>query len=383
MFRVYHWISLFISCAIVLLFVIAALGPVRPSYDGQGPSVDAIAIFLLKNASIVALFHSWLVSLIYLANRESREGKWGVGLNVCLLLLFWYPYARVAIGHAVEDARFKASPWYKARIALQEGTASEFMALWNRIPPEERSRSFIDHAADNSRLDALQALKASGVTIAGPDSEESWGMLVRQAAYAENAKFAGSKLATVQWLLAEGAPYRFSLKPVSRRIFDASDFSYRQNVDDPETVKLFELLIAHGADPGKCDGGLCPLWYAARFQKLAHVKFLLSHGVTAETVNRVQDSEHTTPLGEAIERGDAAIAGVLLDAGATITHDEYQDDAVSACLERQLYSPDARPELIETLKRHNVRLSKAQLASYRKYTLNETELSCVRQFLQN
>lgn len=238
MFRVYHWISLIVSCAAVLLFVSAALGPVRPSYDGQGPSVDAIAIFLLKNACIFALIHSWLVSIVYLARRQDREGKWGIGLNVCLVLLFWYPYASVAIGHAVEDARFKASPFYQARIALQKGTAAEFMAFWNRIPPEERSRTFIELAADNSRLDALQALKATGVTIAGPEAEEAWGALVSGAAYAENAKFASSKLATVEWLLAEGAPYRYSLRPASRWIFDAHGFSYRQKIDDPETVKL-------------------------------------------------------------------------------------------------------------------------------------------------
>jgi hypothetical protein len=381
MFRVYHWISLIVSCAAVLLFVSAALGPVRPSYDGQGPSVDAIAIFLLKNASIVALIHSWLVSIVYLARRQDREGKWGIGLNVCLVLLFWYPYASVAIRHAVEDARFKASPFYQARIALQKGTAAEFMAFWNRIPPDERSRTFIELAADNSRLDALQALKAAGVAIVGSKEEESWGALVSGAAYAENAKFASSKLATVEWLLAEGAPYRYSLRPASRWIFDAHGFSYRQNIGDPETVKLFELLIARGADPNKCDSAICPLWYATRFQKPAHVRFLLSHGTTVESVNRVDGSLHTTPLSEAIERGDGAIAGALLDAGAVITHGDFQDDVISACIERSSYPPDARRELTGTLKRHRAQLSKAQLASYRRQTLNDTERNCAREFL--
>ena len=194
--------------------------------------------------------------------------------------------------------------------------------------------------------------------LSSPDSEEAWGGLVRDAAYAENAKFAGSKLATVEWLLAEAAPYRFSLKPVSKRIFDALDFCYKQNVDDPETVKLFEKFIARGADPQMCNGALCPLWYAARFQKLAHVKFLLGHGTAAETVNRVQDGYGTTPLGEAVVNGDSAIAGILLDAGAKITHGQYQDDVVSACSEKSSRPAEATRELIGTLKRHGVHISK-------------------------
>ena len=217
MFKAYYWIALLISLAAVVLYVTAALGPIRPSYDGQGPSVDAIAVYLLNKASIIALAHSWIVSFLFFSVREGREGKWGIALNVCLVLLFWYPDAQAAIGRAIENARFEASPWHKATVALQEGTASEFMTHWIDFRRKSGAAP-LSSAGARPAISGLMPCKRSRPAASQLPVrilEKSWGELVRGAAYAENAKFAGTKLATVEWLLAEGAPYRFSLKPVS------------------------------------------------------------------------------------------------------------------------------------------------------------------------
>jgi hypothetical protein len=75
MFKAYYWIALLISLAAVVLYVTAALGPISPSYDGQGPSVDAIAVYLLNKASIIALAHSWIVSFLFRLRPRPSIGR--------------------------------------------------------------------------------------------------------------------------------------------------------------------------------------------------------------------------------------------------------------------------------------------------------------------
>lgn len=134
-------------------------------------------------------------------------------------------------------------------------------------------------------------------------------------------------------------------------------------------------MIKHGAELNVCEPE-CPLFHASRNSSPDKVEFLLLHGAANE-INRKDSVKGTTALTEAIANGNAEIVEMLLDAGAKLTQDDERNDIVKAC-----NSPYFE-KVVAVLKRHHARISKDQLARYRKHgrQLDASEIECISGFL--
>ncbi|MGK5026242.1 ankyrin repeat domain-containing protein [Janthinobacterium sp. RB2R34] len=105
----------------------------------------------------------------------------------------------------------------------------------------------------------------------------------------------------------------FSLKQSRHSFFSVENFSNAfKDIENPVTRQVFDLLVRHGADFQASNTGYL-LWYAARFGKRDHVRFLLAQKVDP---NYVDETWHTTALDEALDKKDQAIMQELSKAGA-------------------------------------------------------------------
>jgi hypothetical protein len=77
--------------------------------------LHALAVFIPMVLALIALMHSFLLSLFAYLRDKSPAGKWGLWINLCLFLFFCYPTVKdYTVGHA----RPEPTPLQKAEKAL-------------------------------------------------------------------------------------------------------------------------------------------------------------------------------------------------------------------------------------------------------------------------
>ncbi len=385
MFKFYHRASLVLT-ALVLLAYLAATR--RLTSTGWGAQIE---LLLFMAALALAFAHSAIVSLVYLLARKDAEGRWAMLVHGVFIVVVALPFMAAAVRESIGGMRYRASPEYKMGVAIESGTLDAFQRQWQRAQKLDRvgnpsgalalEQDWASRAAEHGRLDILQALKTNGSFKLDAQSQDRLTSLVFNAAVCEDDRCRTARLPLVQWLLAEATPHGLTLKPASQVLFDGFTFSHRYDLSDPQTVQMLESFIAHGADLNDL-GRNGALWYSARFNKIEHVKFLLNHGLTRASINRVEEDDNSA-LGEALASHAPEIVELLLAAGAVPQHAKYRDDLVIACRDTGSDDEADARRGIEALKRHGARLSKAQLAAILdERGLSDTETQCLREFVK-
>jgi hypothetical protein len=386
--KTYHRISLCLSALLVvawLFFLATASGGGGQARDGFGP--DPLALLLLFSAWLVALAlaHSTLISIVLLSRQTtSRATAWrGLAMNGVLWLLMATPWILPGVASVYSDFVYERQPGTRALRAIEKGSLADFdkyfVQALREAPQYNLVGEVMDTAESHGRLDVLADLKGRGVVVVEPAKENGW--IDQMHTVVESSHMApGVRLKTVQWLIDEAAPYGYTLRTQSRRFSDPQLYhtSYG-NLKDPDTLRLLDLLIAHGVSITGCneDGKFCPLWHTARFQLADAVQFLIAHRAP---LDRVEPDYNTSALGEAIDKQDPAIVKMLLDAGAHITSGERQNDIVSAC-DRATYQPNPQAtEVIRLLKENKVRITPDDLKKYRG-SYNDAVATCAARFL--
>jgi ankyrin repeat protein len=201
------------------------------------------------------------------------------------------------------------------------------------------------------------------------------------AVRSENVLRKNKKIQTVSWLLDEGASNHFSLTPYELSFY-VNSFPHGPfaQINDPDVIKLFELLVSHGADVNSCGEDTCALWMSAHFDKLDHVKFLIAHGAKLDTIEKHSGN---SALSEAIDNSSVQIAEVLLYAGARISHQPYKDDVIHACWQYNNSShSDASLAMLNFLKNAKIHITEKNLKFYTDQNLLDKPVyECARQFL--
>lgn len=111
----------------------------------------------------------------------------------------------------------------------------------------------------------------------------------------------------------------------------------------PRSLRSLELLLAAGAPVDQADAeGATPLWLAASLGNLEGAKALLRAGASVD--RRAPGRDGSTPLLPAVTRGDRAMVGLLLEAGANWT--QGADAWGSTALHEAAYTGDL--DLVQT-----------------------------------
>ena len=121
------------------------------------------------------------------------------------------------------------------------------------------------------------------------------------------AAFTG-RLEIAEFLLAQGAE-------VNSESPDNNQFTALTGAVANGNAAVVKLLLMHGADPNHLyEGGqFSPLLAAAAEGKVGIVQLLLRHGASVN----LKSTDGKSPLGLARQKGHAAVADVLVNAGAT------------------------------------------------------------------
>ena len=393
MLKMYHRISLGISVLFTIaltasLFILA--GSTEGAHDGSGPGSSAIIFIFISYISSFALVNSFAASITVLvtSKRKVTEGQRGVGINLILAVIMFSPYLLAPAKEFFGNMDYRASEYFKMSKAIESGSLEEFNSHFEKIPLSESSDTnfnnrVINLAADALRLDILQDIKSKGIAIASPSSPQTWIDHIELAVRSKNVVRQKEKLKIVSWLLDEGAGNHYTLTPYELSFY-INSFPHGPfaQINDPEMIKLFELLVSHGADINSCGEDICALWMSAHFGKFDHVKFLIVHGAKLDTISK--NSENSA-LSEAINHSYVQVAEVLLNAGARISHQPYNDDVIHACWQYNNSShSDASVAMLNFLKNAKIHMTEKNLMFYTdQNALDKPVYECARQFLVN
>ena len=315
MMKLYFKTSVFLCCllAIVYLFLMRKTFPMAS--DGSGPNGDAlIAFFIFVIACVVHVHTVILAIFLYGSNRNGT--RIALGILAASALLLSSHEIRSITKKQLSDYRYNASPTTKTYKAMSSGTPAEFFSYFDQIPDREKTwryvRDLMADLAKAGRVDLLEELETRGFPVAEAGHEQEWTDVVYAPVYSETLS-TEQRLNVLQWVLSRGEPFQFSLKQSGHSFFSVENFSNAlKDIENPGTRKVFDLLVRHGADFKASNAGYL-LWYAARFGKLDHVRFLLAQKVDP---NYVDETWHTTALDEALDKKDQAIMQELSKAGA-------------------------------------------------------------------
>lgn len=170
------------------------------------------------------------------------------------------------------------------------------------VNQSSRYKTALMHAASEGYVEIVRLLLAKGAEVNVNTDEGTPLMMAVNGGHAEIMKL----------LLAAGA----DVKAVHRMgdqvlIMAARQRSYRTPSAEPNS-EIAQLLLAHGADPNaRGEWGRTALMLA---NTAAKVKFLIAKGAEIDA----KDEYGQTALMHAASRGDAAVAGALLDNGANV-----------------------------------------------------------------
>jgi len=313
--KAYFKISVFLCCllSVVYLFLMRKTFPMAS--DGSGPNGDALIAFFVFIIACIVHVHTFILAIFLYGNNKSGT-KIALGVLLASTLLLFSPDIRSSAKKQLADYRYNASATTRTFKAISSGTPAEFFGYFDQIPDREKTwgyvRELMADLAEAGRVDLLEQLETRGFPVAEAGREKEWTDVVFAPVYSK-ALSPEQRLKVLEWLFARGAPFHFTLKQSGHAFFSIEKFSSAfEDINNPSTRKIFDLLVRHGADfKGGNTGYL--LWYSARFGKLEHVRFLLAQKVDPDYIH---ENGHTTALDEAISNKDQAVIDELSKAGA-------------------------------------------------------------------
>ena len=376
------------SLVLTALALLAMLTAMRYEHSSSGGSSD-FDLLVCAVAFILAFIHSGIVSLLYLANRKDGEGSWAMLAHGAFIVM---PIALLVVNGARErydDMQMRASPSYKMTQAITDGTAEEFDREWLRANAGGPSSRWYDtsydtdwamQAALHGRLDILQALAAHSALGLDAQSGERYGELVHAAATCSDERCATQRLPVVRWLVEQGKAQGLTLKTASAQLFDNS-FATTFDVQDASTVTMIELMIAEGADINTGDSDQL-LRGVVQADKPEYLQFLLAHGYARSKFNKAGPYD-VSLLGLAIDHRSPKMIEGLLAAGVVARHKPDDDDVLRACRDPYESEAEQARAVVDALRQHGVRLTKAQFDDVSKdRELNPTEQQCLQSFVR-
>ena len=377
------------SLVLTVLALLAMLTAMRYENSSSGWRHSDFDLLICVAAFILAFVHSGIVSLLYLANRKDGEGNWALLAHGAFIVM---PIALLVINNAREhydQMQLEASPSYKMTQAITDGTVEEFDREWLRANADGPSSGRYDvsfdtdwamQATQHGRLDILQALAAHSALGLDAQSGERYGNLVYAAATCSDERCATGRLALVQWLVEQGKAQGLTLKAASAQLF-GSNFATAFDVQDAPTVTMIELMIAEGADINTGDSDQL-LRGVVQANKPEHLQFLFAHGYARSKFNKAGPYEASL-LGLAIDNRSPKMVEMLLAAGAVAHHKHDDDDVLQACRDPYEGEAERAGAVVDALKQHGVRLTKAQFDDVSKdRELSPTEQQCLQSFVR-
>ena len=311
----YFKISVFLSCLLSIVYLILMRKTFPMASDGNGPNGDALIAYLIFVVAWILHIHTFILG-IFLYGGHKGGAKTGLAILLASALLLSFHEIRSISKKQLSDYRYNSSATTKTFNAIRSGTPAEFFKYFDQIPDREKTwryvRDLMVDLAKEGRVDLLEQLEIKGFPVAEAGQEKDWTDLVYAPVYSETLSPA-QRLKMLEWLFSKGEPFQFSLKQSEHAYFSIEHFSNAfKEINNPDTRKIFDLLVRHGAD-FKASKPEYMLWYSARFGNLDHVKFFLAQNVDP---NYVDENWHTSALDEALDKKNQAIIDELLKVGA-------------------------------------------------------------------
>ena len=311
----YFKISVFLSCLLSIVYLILMRKTFPMASDGNGPNGDALIAYLIFVVAWILHIHTFILG-IFLYGGHKGGAKTGLAILLASALLLSFHEIRSISKKQLSDYRYNSSATTKTFNAIRSGTPAEFFKYFDQIPDREKTwryvRDLMVDLAKEGRVDLLEQLEIKGFPVAEVGQEKDWTDLVYAPVYSETLSPA-QRLKMLEWLFSKGEPFQFSLKQSEHAYFSIEHFSNAfKEINNPDTRKIFDLLVRHGAD-FKASKPEYMLWYSARFGNLDHVKFFLAQNVDP---NYVDENWHTSALDEALDKKNQAIIDELLKVGA-------------------------------------------------------------------
>jgi hypothetical protein len=390
-----------ISLCLSAFFILLCLGTMdwaqrhgAAASDGNGPDPLFILVLILMWSAGIALVHSTGIGVALLArgkhrSREAKESMWGNGVLWLLIIAVWvWP----KLTKTYDALPYDRLPTSKAFADIRNGSSlADFEKHYAQAQAGHSYDGFIDSVKSEaemaSRLDIMKSLKDKGSAFAVPGDEDGWIKNIDLVVTSNRDVDSRARLAAVQWLLGEGAPFGYSLGRKSAAFSNPELYqawgAYK-DLSDPATQQLLDLLIAHGVDITACDGGRsCPLWVMARFSKVDVVRYLIAHGAP---VNRIDAQENDTALTQAIggTGSDTKVetVKVLLDAGATVNLEDG-GDVIAACDMASRAQDNSSRQVLQLLRDAHARIPPGVLKKFTDgaYNTEGEEITCLKSFL--
>ena len=311
----YFKISVFLSCLLSIVYLILMRKTFPMASDGNGPNGDALIAYLIFVVAWILHIHTFILG-IFLYGGHKGGAKTGLAILLASALLLSFHEIRSISKKQLAEYRYNSSATTKTFNAISSGTPTEFFTYFDQIPDREKTwryvRDLMVDLAKEGRVDLLEQLEIKGFPVAEAGQEKDWTDLVYAPVYSETLSPA-QRLKMLEWLFSKGEPFQFSLKQSEHAYFSIEHFSNAfKEINNPDTRKIFDLLVRHGAD-FKASKPEYMLWYSARFGNLDHVKFFLAQNVDP---NYVDENWHTSALDEALDKKNQAIIDELLKVGA-------------------------------------------------------------------
>ena len=311
----YFKISVFLSCLLSIVYLILMRKTFPMASDGNGPNGDALIAYLIFVVAWILHIHTFILG-IFLYGGHKGGAKTGLAILLASALLLSFHEIRSISKKQLAEYRYNSSATTKTFNAISSGTPTEFFTYFDQIPDREKTwryvRDLMVDLAKEGRVDLLEQLEIKGFPVAEVGQEKDWTDLVYAPVYSETLSPA-QRLKMLEWLFSKGEPFQFSLKQSEHAYFSIEHFSNAfKEINNPDTRKIFDLLVRHGAD-FKASKPEYMLWYSARFGNLDHVKFFLAQNVDP---NYVDENWHTSALDEALDKKNQAIIDELLKVGA-------------------------------------------------------------------
>jgi hypothetical protein len=209
----YFRISIFISFALVAIYLTSMQGPFSLASDGSGPDGNALLAFGVQILAVLMLVQSAVTGLFLLA-KHKKEAQIGLTILFASGFALLFPQLKSFAQAKMSDYRYQSAPETKMRHAIQSGSVSEFFQYYDRLQSQQGNPSFrkdlLYDLVSAGRLEILEALKNKGVALIEAQDEEAWASAVAGAVASEKIKSPEARLKLVQWLFDQGFVSRYS-----------------------------------------------------------------------------------------------------------------------------------------------------------------------------
>ncbi|OWT71499.1 MULTISPECIES: ankyrin repeat domain-containing protein [unclassified Achromobacter] len=375
-----------LAVAMLCIYLLALSGG-NAAHDGSGP--DPVGLILMLVVWILGIGLALTTLYAMFARRRTGAVKGHrarvIGFHAALWLVvaigIYTPEIRESFSRrAVHQTAAWRAPETVAHGTLKQVERAYLQARQETDDPSVLNSAMTSAALSYFRVDVLKFLKDQGVSLAQPGQENAWIDSIVRVLRASRDDKPQATLETVQWLMDEGGKQGFSLKARATD-FSAITFYFTayEDVNNPATRQLLDLLVAHGADTVGCKGKApCPLIYVAGKGLVTTVRYLLSQGADPNSVTTGADE---TALASAIRDRNSEIVKLLLDAGARPRFRVHDNDIALACETQSGSDIEASKRVIQVLRAGNLHMTADDLARYQGPIYSEDQRACIRSFM--